>query len=499
VRVLKLSSVLVVVTTAVLLSPVAAAEDSGWYLGGNIGQSRATIDDEKIVDGLHDQGFITTSITNDDRHFGYKLFGGYQFNRFLSLEGGYFDLGQFGFAANTLPEGSYRGNIRLNGANLDLLGTLPLTQRLGLFARIGVNYADARDTFSGTGFVAVSAPRSSEDAANYKFGLGLQYAFTESLVMRLEAERYRVDDPVEHGADMDLYSIGLVYRFGRHAPAPLVRESPVAPPAPPPAPPPEVAAAPAPLPVVVAVAAPTQQYCSLLDLEFEINHDQVQREAKEKLRVVGRFLNKYGETTAVIEGHTDNVGRADSNMALSEARAQNVVKYLEDNFQIAPGRLQAVGYGDSRPRADNSTEEGKRQNRRIDAVIPCVSDMAGLSVVAARFTMATVIEFEQSTSELPPRYREALIHVADFLKVNPSVTATVEGHSSNLAATPELALELSHRRAQIVVNYLVDELGVNPAQVSARGFGETRRFAYNTTAEGRRENRRVNIIFNYPQ
>jgi OOP family OmpA-OmpF porin len=112
--------------------------------------------------------------------------------------------------------------------------------------------------------------------------------------------------------------------------------------------------------------------------------------------------------------------------------------------------------------------------------------------------MATVIEFDESSANIAPKYGDDLLKVADFLKANPTVTATVEGHSGNLHTTPELAMEVSERRAQSVVNYLVDKLGVPSSQVSSEGFGETRRFAYSTSVEGRRENRRVNIILNYP-
>jgi OOP family OmpA-OmpF porin len=58
-------------------------------------------------------------------------------------------------------------------------------------------------------------------------------------------------------------------------------------------------------------------------------------------------------------------------------------------------------------------------------------------------------------------------------------------------------MQLSVRRAESVVNALVN-LGINRSRLSAAGFGETRRFAYNTSVEGRQENRRVNIIFDFP-
>ncbi len=263
-----------------------------------------------------------------------------------------------------------------------------------------------------------------------------------------------------------------------------------------------------PVSVVVPVQAQTEQYCSILDIRFEIDRDEMQREDKEKLAVLGTFMNKYPDTTAVIEGHTDNVGTAEDNMRLSQRRAESVVKYLVDNLHIAPSRLTAVGYGETRPIANNRSQEGKRQNRRIDAVIACATDIAGLTPAPARLTMAMVIEFDQNQAEIKPQYGDGLRKVADFLKANPSVTATVEGNAANLLlatpelgtlATPALGMKISQLRAQAVVDYLVGNLGVARSRLSVEAFGETRRFAYNTSKEGRQENRRVNIIFNYPK
>jgi len=209
---------------AVIVSPYAVADnsdwDSGWYGGINIGQSRAIIDDGKVTSSLLSGGFTTTLITNDDHGTGYKLYGGYQFNRYFSLEGGYFDLGKFGFTATTQPPGTLSGNIKLKGVNIDAVGTLPITENLSAFGRVGLDYAKASDSFTGTGFVDVPNPNPSTHAVNYKFGLGLQYAFTEFLGMRVEAERYRINDAVSNKGDIDLFSVGLVYRFGSQTPAP---------------------------------------------------------------------------------------------------------------------------------------------------------------------------------------------------------------------------------------------------------------------------------------
>jgi len=199
---------------ALLASPYAMADDTGWYGGISIGQSKAKIDDARIASNLLGSGLSTSSITNDDSDTGYKIFAGYKFNKNFALEGGYFDLGKFGFAATTAGPGTLNGSIKLQGINLDAVGILPVGQGFSLFGRAGVNYAQARDSFSGTGPVNVSNPSPSKNDTNYNFGLGLQYDLNKSVGMRLGAERYRVNDAVGNRGDIDLFSAGLVYRFG---------------------------------------------------------------------------------------------------------------------------------------------------------------------------------------------------------------------------------------------------------------------------------------------
>lgn len=474
------------VTLSGMASSWATAEDAGWYVGASVGQSMAEIDNARISRSLLASGFTGVSISDDERDIGYKLFGGYQFNRIFSLEGGYFDLGNFGYTATTMPAGSLNGSIKLGGLNFDAVGTLPLTEKFSLLGRAGVNYAQAKDSFSGSGAVNPTNPSARKRDQNYKVGVGAQYDFTKSFGMRAEAERYRIDDAVGNKGDIDLISLGVVYRFGRNKQDNNDAAAATAP-----------VAAVAPVLVVVPVAARTEKYCSILDIQFEINQDEIQREEKEKLGVVGTFLKKYPDSTALIEGHSDNVGSTEHNIDLSRSRAETVARYLVDTFQIAHSRVRAVGYGDTRPLVSNDTEEGKRMNRRINAVIACATDIEGLTVVPARTTIAMDMEFDAHQAEVKPQYDAELRKVAKFLKANPRVTATVEGHTGNLQATPELAMEMSQRRAQSVADYLVDKLGADRSRLTAEGFGQTRRFAYNTSDEGEQENRRVNIIFNY--
>ena len=80
------------------------------------------------------------------------------------------------------------------------------------------------------------------------------------------------------------------------------------------------------------------------------------------------FLNRYGDRTALIEGHTDNVGGEDYNLGLSQRRAEAVKSYLVGQG-IHSTRLSASGMGKGSPVADNSSATGRQQNRRVEVII----------------------------------------------------------------------------------------------------------------------------------
>ncbi|MDT8453485.1 MAG: OmpA family protein [Gammaproteobacteria bacterium] len=466
---------------------MAVADDSGWYMGANVGRSMGNIDDDAISAQLMATGVTSVTIDEDDRDTGYKLFGGYQYNKNFALEGGYFDLGQLGYTATTVPAGTLAGEADISGLNLDLVGMYPFSSKFSAFGRFGLNYAQTEDTFSSTGIVPVPAdPDPGKNALNYKFGVGLQYDFTEALGMRAEVERYRINDAVGNKADVDLVSIGLIYRFGEKKSHP-VRQAEHQ--------------------VIVPVKTKTEEYCTVLDIEFDIKQNQVHVEDREKMAALATFMKKYPNTTAVIEGHSDNVGDSDYNLKLSRQRADSVVEYLVKEHQINASRLKAVAYGETRPRAYNMSSEGQQSNRRVDAVIACVDDIAGLKVAPTRITMALELEFDPYKHEIKSKYRSGLDHVAEYMKANPSVVAVVEGHADRVVGTgaartkvdAETSMKISQNRAQSVVNYLVNELGIAKSRLNIASYGQTDRVTYGTTLDAQQENRRVNIILIYPK
>ncbi len=128
----------------------------------------------------------------------------------------------------------------------------------------------------------------------------------------------------------------------------------------------------APVPPAPVATAP-EKVSITLEIEFDSGKANIKPQYDEKIKKVADFMNAHPETTAVIEGHTDNVGKEKFNLRLSTQRAENVRTYLIQKFGIAPERLSAKGFGSSLPVADNTTAEGRQQNRRIEAVIETVT------------------------------------------------------------------------------------------------------------------------------
>jgi len=334
--------------------------DSAWYAGAGLGQGRATIDDERIARSLTANGASLDAFTTDQRDLGYKVFIGKKFNRYFAIEGGYFDLGKFGFQANTSGNGSgvLRGETKFRGVNLDLIGHLPLTERLSALARIGGQYGRSTATFSGNRLNAVTAPNpEKEEKFQAKVGLGLQYQLNDAWAVRGEVERYRLRDPLGNRGEMDLASISLIRAFGRPAartipapaPAPVAAPQEVQPVAP------IVEAAPQPVSEKVSFAA---------EALFDFDRALVKPEGKAALDDLMRKLQGMDTEVMIAVGHTDSVGSDAYNQKLSLRRADAVKAYLVSKG-LDQARLYTEGKGETQPIADNATAEGRARNRRV--------------------------------------------------------------------------------------------------------------------------------------
>jgi outer membrane protein OmpA-like peptidoglycan-associated protein len=104
---------------------------------------------------------------------------------------------------------------------------------------------------------------------------------------------------------------------------------------------------------------------NLPNVQFITNSDVLLPSSATDLQQLAEYLIKNDSLNATILGHTDNVGKPDENMKLSQRRAESVKRFL-GSLGVDPKRLNAVGKGDTDPKADNNLEEGRLMNRRVE-------------------------------------------------------------------------------------------------------------------------------------
>lgn len=104
------------------------------------------------------------------------------------------------------------------------------------------------------------------------------------------------------------------------------------------------------------------------------------------------------------------------------------------------------------------------------------------------------IEFDTNKSNIKPQYNDELKRVADFLAEFPTAKGAIEGHTDNVGGKA-YNMKLSQRRANSVRSYLIKTFNVAPERISAKGHGLTKPVASNKTADGRKQNRRIEANF----
>jgi OmpA-OmpF porin, OOP family len=156
------------------------------------------------------------------------------------------------------------------------------------------------------------------------------------------------------------------------------QQPPPPPPAPAPTPPPPAAeptpAASTPPPAPPPAAEPPKSQVTVTgdrlgvpgNIVYETGKAIIKPESEPTLNALKQFMEQNKNFTRIrVEGHTDNVGKPEDNMKLSTERAMAVVNWMAEHG-IPKDRLLAVGFGDTKPIADNKTEDGRAQNRRTE-------------------------------------------------------------------------------------------------------------------------------------
>ena len=347
-------------------------EDMDLYVGAGIGQSY--LDPE--VGG-------TAFEVDDHTQNAWKLTGGWDLNDFISVEGYYTELGSVDLGNNADidyrmmgADGIFhywaRGEAREEGS-------------IALYAKVGLNHM----TNNANGV------RYEQDNNLQLFGgVGAELYLQRKFSVRLEIESY--------DTDAALLSLNLVKRFGfasKRAPKQArvvpVLAKPIAPKKPiVPINPVEIVQ-----PVAVAVILDTdndgvlddkdqclstpkgltvdKNGCAAFDgkigdlitnIQFQVNSAALTDSSKVALDEIAVMLTSYAAVKIEVQAHSDNTGSAAYNKRLSQKRAESVVDYLT-SIDVDPKRLFPRGFGEDKPIADNSTADGRSQNRRVEFVV----------------------------------------------------------------------------------------------------------------------------------
>lgn len=333
----------------------AADETGKWYLNPQAGYLWA--DDDRFVD--------------DDYYYGLGL------GKHISPEWSLELNGITGQYDPTIAGDS----IDISAFSLDALRVFRRAERVSPFLRLGAGYVD--DEFV-TG--------ESHGSALAQIGGGLLIDLMEnssrSFVLQLRPEVLARWDFVDQAATKDVLDymagIGVQFAFGAApvaaaaaAATPAAAQTSAAPPPPPPVPPPpsdsdrdgvldtndQCPGTPTGT-AVDAVGCPRKGSVTLEGVTFETDSATLTSTSRPVLDKVAAAMSKYPRLKVEVQGHTDSSGSDSHNMKLSQQRADAVREYLISRG-VAADQMTAKGYGETQPVADNSSEEGRAQNRRV--------------------------------------------------------------------------------------------------------------------------------------
>ena len=184
-----------------------ALADGHWYAGVSAGLAEANDIGFRDID---DGSALSSSVSNDDT--GWKLFGGYAYNRYISLEFAYIDLGEVSIDATSdgngvaFAPGSVKAAIESSGFSMAVVAAMPVNDKIELHAKLGYFAWSADQSLRNSAFDPVA---TSIDGSDPSIGLGASYRLSDKYSIRVEYEKFTDIDEV----DGSLLSIGLSASF----------------------------------------------------------------------------------------------------------------------------------------------------------------------------------------------------------------------------------------------------------------------------------------------
>jgi outer membrane protein OmpA-like peptidoglycan-associated protein len=331
---------------SMLLSPAAA--DPGWFAGMDIGLAEPT--------NSNYRAHVHTGATANP-------YLGYMFHPNIGIQA----QPQFSF----MPADDDNRGLQAHGINQDESHVTSVFG-FGLGPRLAIPVWDIRSpkfirgleiytTAQAMAFQGMSG-RMEHTSAGVSVGGGVDFYVSDHWAVSLfgrwqladQSPRPKflpdtdvVQSPGEQGpneAEWASVGIGIKYDF---------REPPV----------------PAVCPECVCPKCPVTKKILLRSVMFDFDHTSIRPDSVPVLNEVVRVIKEQeGDFVVILEGHTDSIGTESYNQQLSERRAEVVRDYLVDHG-VAAEKIRSVGYGETRPTADNSTPEGRALNRRVDPTL----------------------------------------------------------------------------------------------------------------------------------
>ncbi|THB62910.1 MAG: OmpA family protein [Desulfovibrio sp.] len=167
-------------------------------------------------------------------------------------------------------------------------------------------------------------------------------------------------------------------------------------------------------------------------LGFGYNRDVLGEAAEQELQCVGELLAANPSLGVLVHGHTDSTGSAEYNQLLSESRAKAVADQLTADFNLDANRIRSRGMGEFDPMADNTTEQGREQNRRVEIIIVDLSMGYSLAMDSG-LTPVPGEESAPSPSEPSPSEAVEITPSEASLDQSPALPASLAGDHNQAA------------------------------------------------------------------
>ena len=296
---------------------------------------------------------------------------GYNFTKYIGIEGyGYFGQSE----VNSLIA---KPNVDVTGYGVEGIFNLLPNQKLVPFLAVGVGGIHYSAAYQDT-----TEDKKNKFTADY--GYGVKYYLSDDFALRMDIRHVM---PFSDMHNNMLISFGLNFAFGgakkvvqtaaqevveeakpQAEAAPVVEEVKTQPAAP-------VTAAPVVVeevnrqPKTQVSEEVDEQGRATLEVLFDFDKATIKKNYSKDIDHMVGVMKEHSDLNLTIEGHTDNVGKAEYNKKLSQQRADAVKNYMVKKGGVDANRLKSVGYGQEKPVASNKTKADRAKNRRVEAAV----------------------------------------------------------------------------------------------------------------------------------